>query len=148
MVRTGLCDLSASGATNTPERVLDWADRAVSEARKALNGVAAFANVWPYSHGGTEFLGCSIRGNSGSISGYAVTFVIDLDADLTFACEPHVPTMGDALHMVGIVLAALDANIAVGRRGQEVNQRILREPLASGRTNGPMRSAGSNIRRR
>lgn len=114
--RYSLCELSASGTTNTPARVHDWVNRAVLEARKALRGTTATARVWPYAHDGTEFLGCSICGGDASgLLGYALTFVIGSDVDLTYACEPHVPTMADALHMVGIVLATIGASIAIGR---------------------------------
>lgn len=140
------CGLAASGTTNTPASALNWADRVVSEARKSLGSIRSTAHVWPYTHGGDEFLGCSIRGDREGFPGYALTFIVGRDVDLTLTCEPHVPTMADALHMLGIVLAALDARMTLGRRGMEVNEDVLYEPLEKGRTNGPMRPAGMHRR--
>lgn len=142
-----LCRLDASGCTDTPSIILEWADCAVAEVRNSLGGITVLAHVWPYSHGGNDFLGCSIRcDGANSAPGYALTFVIGPDVDLAEVCEPHVPTMADALHMLGIVLDALDARMTLGRRGTEVNEDVLCEPLGMGRKSGPMRRAGARRR--
>jgi hypothetical protein len=141
------CDLPASGFTHTPVAVLEWADRAVADARNALRGESISARIWPYRHGAGNYLACDFWCDdvcSGTHKTYfSITFVVDAEPNFRDACEPQTADMADALHMAGIVLIALRANVTLGRRGNEVNEAVLARPLAGGETNGAMRVAGS-----
>ncbi|MGU7843952.1 hypothetical protein ACV22V_31380 [Burkholderia sp. AW33-5] len=136
-----ICRLPASGFTETPESVLVWADQVVSIARSNLTGVEPLVGLWAYRHGGFECLAADISDENDTSMGHSLTFLVGGDMDLDIH-EPSVPDMADALHLIGIVIEALQARVVVGLRSNEVNEMVLAHPLAPGETNGAIRRAG------
>ncbi len=116
---TMTCHLAAGGPTETPTAFLEWARRAVADARKALSSGRLVAYVWPYREGLGECLSCDVwyDENEHSQNVFAITFVIDGRTDLRDTSEPRVVDMADALHVAGIVLRDLHAGIVLGRPG-------------------------------
>lgn len=118
-IMTTTCYLAAGGRTETPAAFLEWASRAVEDARRSLPGGRLIAYVWPYRHGLGECLSCDVwydaPGHGQDQDTFAITFVIDGKTDLRDSNEPHVLDMSDALHIAGIVLSRLDARITLGR---------------------------------
>jgi hypothetical protein len=115
--------LPASAVTVTPVEVLAWAERAVAAAKEALEGATPLVRLWPYRHGSCEYLCCDVT-NAANDAAYGITFVVDGCTDWEYAYEPHVPDMPEALHMAGIVIAALNATVTVGRRGADVEEAV------------------------
>ncbi|HHV7521268.1 TPA: hypothetical protein ACUNF5_002751 [Burkholderia orbicola] len=136
-----ICRLPASGFTETPNAVFEWADQVVSAARQTLCGSKPRIRLWAYRHQGCEYLAADIWDEHEASRFHPITFVIGDDSCFDMH-EPVVPDMSDALHMVGIVAEGLSANVEVGRRGNEVNEQVIARPLAPGETNEAMRTAG------
>lgn len=126
-----ICNLPASGFTQTPPMVLEWVDRAVADAWDAFQGAAVVAYVWAYRHSAGQYLACDIW-HEAAHDGvpkkcFGITFVVGVGPDFSDAREPWVADMADALHMAGIVLMALGARVTLGRL-DEVNQDAQAAP--------------------
>lgn len=133
-----MCNLPASGFTETTKEVHDWACAVVSAARQRLSGPIS-AYVWAYRHGYTNILSCDLSDASDvwfpitlSEAGKHSFHVSTQDVDTL------VPDLVEAIHMVGIIVRALDATVSMGRYVNEVNAAVLAQPLKPGETNGPM----------
>lgn len=137
------CDLPPSGFTRTITEVHEWASAVAIAARQHLSG-AISVHLWAYRHGQHQTLSCDLFDSSGGV--YCVGLHAVGQYDLTAAhpqdAEALVPDLVDAMHIAGIIIRALDAEVTVGRYINEVNEEVLAQPLGPGHTNGPMAIAG------
>lgn len=92
-----------------------WADKVTQHLLEQLNGPIE-ATLWPYRLCGKEHLACEISDAQGN--DYSITFTIGEELNCSFnpqGCDPWVPDMSEALHMAGMVLTAVGAQVTVGR---------------------------------
>jgi len=132
------CRLPASGFTETLSPVYDWARAIVSDFKAKANGQRIHANLWAYREQNSEWLALDLFGG--------------IDGDLTFLIgEPHnysldspgtviqAPDMTEAIHMAGIICDALDVDVRVGCRINEVNSYCTPDQWGPNQTNAPLK---------
>jgi hypothetical protein len=135
------CYLPASGFTHTHIDAHAWVGKAVKAARKELGEKLITAKISAYREQGREHLSCDLWSPS-SDNWFPITLCAEGEHRFPEikggAAEAGVYDVAEALHIAGMIAAALDASITVGRRQNEVNETVLDTPLQPGQTNGPV----------
>ncbi|EPT2759202.1 hypothetical protein ACVP6W_003485 [Vibrio cholerae] len=65
-----------------------------------------------------------------------ITISIADEVDFEVWDEPTVVDMTEAIHLSGLLISALNADVIVGRHDNETNESLLAAPLKKSQTNG------------
>lgn len=104
--------LTAGGIAGTDERLLDWVDERVDEIRQTVGAAGRQAHLWGYREP-EHAVALDVWSESGDV---ALTFRIGDRLELFGKEQIVVPDVFEALHLSGLILAALDIRPAVGRQ--------------------------------
>lgn len=129
--------LGPDGFTFTDTGLHNMAGQLVSHIRQQSNGQALQARVWPYRHDDAQMISFdfTIKGTN-QIIPVCVSALGEQCAEPVD--EPTVYDMAEALHLIGMVTRALDAEVTIGRYRNERNVAVLAQPLQAHQTNGPI----------
>lgn len=129
--------LGPDGFTFTDTGLHHMAGRLVLHVRQQSNGKVLQARVWPYRHDREQMISCDF-----TIKGTDQTIPVSVSALGEQCAEPvgelTVYDMTEALHLIGMVTRALDAEVTIGRYRNERNVAVLAQPLQAHQTNGPI----------
>lgn len=128
-----MCRQPASGFTETPAEIIEWAKSTVSIAKEIMTGKQISAHVWAYREQDCQLLAVDLIDEEGHW--YGINFTTGVGYCL-HPQEPYVHDLTEALHMAGIVSASLGATVELGCRDNETNEAVLARPLLPGETNG------------
>lgn len=122
--------LSASGFTDSNNGIYDWAKTAMNAVKLRLTGSIINGCLWAYRHQDVEYISLSFEDETEK--NYSFTITTGFPYELKSISEPIVPDMTEALHMAGIIIQALEANMLIGRGWNEVNRYCIPEPFKEG----------------
>ncbi|KZN63345.1 hypothetical protein [Pseudoalteromonas luteoviolacea] len=129
--------LPPSGFTETNEISYEWCRFHVVEARKIFDSRSRIqAHLWSYRHDGTEVFSFDLH-QDGRCYPMTLQATGSYGDDLT-QWDFTVPDLTEALHIIGILKESLSLNVEIGRRSNEVNNRLLETPLFN-KTNGRLK---------
>ena len=135
------CYLPASGFTHTHIAAHTWVGKVVRAARNELGNAPVVAGISPYREQGREHLSCDLHSPSNE-KWFPVTLCAEGEHEFPDvkggAAEADVYDMAEALHVAGMISAAMNASISLGRRQNEVNEAVMASPLPPEHTNGPI----------
>jgi hypothetical protein len=135
------CRLPASGFTETLDDVYDWASSLVNQLnqlRVAAKPVQAF--VWAYREQSFELVALDFDGGIDACLQFLIGEPHNFYASINDGGVIAVPDMTEALHMIGIVLDALDIKeVKIGKRVNEVNPYCTPSQWVPGQTNAPLK---------
>lgn len=133
-------DLSASGFTNTSPMSYAWCRYHIDKIREKFGSdieLALKCHLWSYRHGDTGCFSFDIYKDDEC---YTMTLEsIGAVGDCVENSDYGVFDLVEALHIVGIFKEALNLEIEIGRRDNEVNAQLLAKPLTEKETNGRLK---------
>lgn len=133
-------DLPASGFTNTSPISYAWCKYHIEKIRNKFGNCrepGLKAHLWSYRHGDTECFAFDIY-KDGEHYTMTLEAIGDVD-DYVESSDYGVFDLVEALHIVGIFKEALNLDIEIGRRNNEVNSQLISKPLAGNETNGKLK---------
>lgn len=133
-------DLPASGFTNTSPISYAWCKYHIDKIREKFGSsieLGLKAHLWAYRHGDTECFSFDIY-KDGEYYTMTLEAIGDVD-DYLESSDYGVYDLVEALHIVGIFKEALNLDVEIGRRNNEVNKQLLAKPLAANETNGELK---------
>ncbi|EPL6275308.1 hypothetical protein N6147_001955 [Proteus mirabilis] len=129
--------LVPSGFTFTDTGLHGIAGKIVAYVREQAKGQALTAHVWPYRHDNSHMLSCDFHSkDSNLIIPLCITAGQEQCSDPID--EPTVYDLPEALHLAGIIIRGVKADIEIGRYFNETNPAVLTRPLQHRQTNGPI----------
>ncbi|ELI9034861.1 TPA: hypothetical protein SMO99_002949 [Proteus mirabilis] len=129
--------LVPSGFTFTDTGLHSIAGKIVAYVREQAKGQALTAHVWPYRHDDSHMLSCDFHSkDSDLIIPLCITAGREQCGDPID--EPTVYDLPEALHLAGIIIRGVKAEIEIGRYLNETNPAVLTRPLQHRQTNGPI----------
>lgn len=129
--------LVPSGFTFTDTGLHGIAGKIVAYVREQAKGQALTAHVWPYRHDDSHMLSCDFHSKeSDLVIPLCITAGQEQCGDPID--EPTVYDLPEALHLAGIIIRAVKADIEIGRYFNETNPAVLTRPLQHRQTNGPI----------
>lgn len=132
-------DLPASGFTSTNPTSYAWCKYHVDQVKKKFGESASGLNahLWSYRHGDTQCLSFDIYSDH---EHYTMTLEAIGECDEYIESSDYgVFDLAEALHIVGIIKEALNLEVEIGRRQNEVNTQLLEQPLVGTETNGRLK---------
>ena len=131
--------LPASGFTKTNMAHHQWVGKVVKEALTLFGERPVKARVWAYRESEYHHLSCDLFAGDSlfpvTICACGESYLHDV---MDGGAEADVCDMPDALHIAGMIVRALSADVELGLGQNEVNQQVLAQPLSPGQTNGPI----------
>lgn len=129
-------ELPSSGFTATMPQLHKAAKVIISNAKERFKGHNVNAHLWAYRHDGIEYLSCDLFVPNNIQLTMPLTICAGGTVDFECWDEPDVTDMAEAMHLSGLVISALNAQVIVGRHNNEINKDLLAVPLTPGQTNG------------
>lgn len=139
-----ICMLATSGVTHTTDAAFDWAQQVVRAARSWLHD-SLVATVWAYRDEALQGLSCDITDAGGAC--YSINLVFAGRNELAYddhGANGMVYDAAEALHLVGMVLRGVGANVQLGCFDAEGNSNLITSLASPGRTVGRMAIAGAD----
>lgn len=128
-------ELSASGFNFTETETYKAAKLIAFNARQLLGDGKINSKLWSYREYNCEHLSCELF-TMDSDARCSITLCARKENDFEIWDELDVVDMAEALHLISIALASLDASLSFGNLNNETNIEILSRPLINPETNG------------
>ncbi len=128
--------LGASGFTFTRTELYNTASKIIKHSRHHFEESKIRANLWAYREQGYEHISCELFSDDNTKKYLSITICAGGETDFDHWDELTVVDMTEALHLIGIVLTAINASISCGKVNNEINESILSKPLTNYETNG------------
>lgn len=130
-------EIGPSGRTFTNSELHDCAAKIVQDAKRLFDVEPVIAHVWSYRDGGYEHLSCNLFSADQRLVMPITIFVSGQQLlDLEYVDKPQVFDMTEALHLAGLITAALNAKLILSRWCNETNPDVIAKPLEQGKING------------
>lgn len=129
-------DLPPSGFTFTHPDLHAAAKEIITRARNNFGEEKVSAHLTSYRHCDYEHLSCDLFVPNKKNLVMPITIAAINESDFQYWDEPQVVDMTEAIHLSGLIISALNAEVSVGRHKNEINECLLATPLQKGETSG------------
>jgi hypothetical protein len=130
-----ISELGPMGFTHTNDELHAFAGQVVAKAKDTFQAHPIHCHLWAFRHDKYEMLSCDLFNDDVQLR-MPITITACQHQQLHHLDEPDVHDITEAFHLASLIIRALDAQVEIGRHGNEINERVLARPLKGQETNG------------